>query len=122
MLALSPSHVAVVTGAASGIGLAAARRFAEMGLKVVLADLDNERLHAAARAVAAASSERDVLAVPTDVSRRDEVGTLEAAARTAFGHIHVLMSNAGVQPGSRIFGASASWDKVLEVNLGGVIN
>jgi NAD(P)-dependent dehydrogenase (short-subunit alcohol dehydrogenase family) len=122
MLALSPSHVAVVTGAASGIGLAAARRFAAMGLKVVLADLDDERLHAAASAVAAASSASDVLAVPTDVSRRDEVGTLEAAARAAFGRIHVLMNNAGVQPGSRIFGASSNWDKVLQVNLGGVIN
>jgi hypothetical protein len=93
-----------------------------MGLKVVLADLDNERLQAAASAVAAASSASDVLAVPTDVSQRDEVGTLESAARAAFGRIHVLMNNAGIQPGSRIFGASANWDKVLQVNLGGVIN
>jgi NAD(P)-dependent dehydrogenase (short-subunit alcohol dehydrogenase family) len=122
MLALSPSHVAVVTGAASGIGLAAAKRFAAMGLKVVLADLDDERLHAATSAVAAASSASDVLAVPTDVSLRAEVGRLEAAARAAFGRIHVLMNNAGVQPGSRIFGASSNWHKVLQVNLSGVIN
>jgi len=123
MLALSPSCVAVVTGAASGIGLAAARRFAAMGLKIVLADLDGERLRDAASAVAAiASAKEHVLAVPTDVSRWDEVQQLEAAARGAFGRVHVLMNNAGVQPGSRMFGPRANWERVLEVNLGGVIN
>jgi len=122
MLALSPSHVAVVTGAASGIGLAAAKRLATMGLKVVLADRDDERLHKAATVVAALSSADRVLAVPTDVSKWEDVCDLEARTHSAFGCVHVLMNNAGVQPGSRIFGARESWDQVLQVNLGGVIN
>jgi NAD(P)-dependent dehydrogenase (short-subunit alcohol dehydrogenase family) len=122
MLALSPSRVAVVTGAASGIGLAAARRLAAMGLKVVLADLDGERLRAAASAVTAVTSAENVLAVPTDVGRWDEVCRLEAAARAAFGGVHVLMNNAGVQPGSSILGVRGNWDTVLQVNLGGVIH
>ena len=115
--ALSSGNVAVVTGGASGIGLAAAERFAAMGLKVALADLPGERLDAAAHALTRAGGE--ALAVPTDVSSRDDLRRLETTVLDRFGQIHVLMNNAGVQPGSSLFDGAAAWEQVLAVNLWG---
>lgn len=121
--AFSPSNVAVVTGGASGIGLAAAQRFAAMNLKVCIADVDLERLYRAEETVAAAASggADDVLAIQADVSRLDEVRKLERFVRDRFHRVDVLMNNAGVQPGSTIFGPEVNWDKVIGVNLWGVI-
>jgi len=121
--ALSPSNVAVVTGGASGIGLAAAKRFAALGLKVCIADLAGERLQAAAEEVAAArGGARDVLAVPADVGNLEDVRKLEEIVLSTFGSVHVLMNNAGIQPGSRMFGPPENWERVLRVNLWGVIH
>jgi NAD(P)-dependent dehydrogenase (short-subunit alcohol dehydrogenase family) len=120
--ALAPSHVAVVTGAASGIGLAAARRFAAMGLSVALADLPGERLDSAGREVAAVDGPGEILTVPTDVSSRVEVSRLQAAVLERFGRVHVLMNNAGIQPGSGVFESEAAWERVLAVNLWGPIH
>jgi NAD(P)-dependent dehydrogenase (short-subunit alcohol dehydrogenase family) len=121
--AFSPSNVAVVTGGASGIGLAAAKRFAAMNLKICIADVDSERLHRTAEALAAVSpgGARDVLAISTDVSRLDEVRKLERTVRDRFHRVDVVMNNAGVQPGSHILGPEANWDKVIAVNFWGVI-
>jgi NAD(P)-dependent dehydrogenase (short-subunit alcohol dehydrogenase family) len=121
---LSPSNVAVVAGGASGIGLAAAKRFVAMGLKVCIADLEGERLRAAAEELAAMApgGAPGVLAVPTDVSRVDDLRRLEVTVREAFGAVHVLMNNAGIQPGSGVFGPAEAWERVLAVNLWGVIH
>lgn len=122
--ALVKGHVAVITGAASGIGLAAAKTFARMGLCVVLVDLDGDRLANAAAEVTAlaAGGEADVVAIGTDVSKLDELEALERAVIQRFGRVHVLMNNAGIQPGSALFGPQANWDNVLGVNLMAVIN
>ncbi len=115
--ALQPGLVAVITGAASGIGLAAAERFAKMGLKVCLADLSAEALDKAA-----ATIDADVLTVPTDVSRLDSLQALHDAAYSRFGEVSVLMNNAGTAPGGGPYEHIDRWRRVLEVNLWGVIN
>lgn len=122
--ALTEGRVAVVTGAASGIGLAAARRFASMGLKVCLADLSQQALERAVAEVAAASPKGPdaVIAVPTDVSKLEDVQALRDAAYRAFGEVGVLMNNAGTAPGGGPWEHIDRWRRVLEVNLWGVIN
>ena len=120
-LDLLPDSVAVVTGGASGIGLAAGLRFARMGLSVCLADLGAERLAQAAQAVEAVAPGR-VMTMPTDVSNPDDLVKLETAVREKFGGTDVLMNNAGIQPGSAMFGPAENWTRVLAVNLWGVIH
>ncbi len=122
--ALNPQSVAVVTGGASGIGLAAAKRFAAMGLRVCIADLGGGRLSEAAEAVSALASNgpASVMARPTDVSRAEDLQHLEAAVRERFGGVDLLMNNAGVQPGSTLFGPGEAWDRVISTNLWGIIH
>jgi NAD(P)-dependent dehydrogenase (short-subunit alcohol dehydrogenase family) len=122
--ALSPDHVAVVTGGGSGIGLAAAMRFARSGMKVCIADLGADRLSEAETKLssAAAGGAADIMVMATDVSRIEEVAALESAVRKRFGGTDVLMNNAGIQPGSTMFGPAENWQRVLGVNLWGVIH
>ena len=121
---LPPGSVAVVTGGASGIGLAAAGRFAAMGLQVCIADLGEKRLSESAALLAklAPGGERAILAVEADVSSPAEVTRLEEAVRLRFGGTDLLMNNAGVQPGSKMFGPADAWQRVLGVNLWGAIS
>jgi NAD(P)-dependent dehydrogenase (short-subunit alcohol dehydrogenase family) len=122
--ALTEGRVAVITGAASGIGLAAAKRFAAMGLRVCLADLGGGALEQAAAEVAlvARGGPADVLAVPTDVSKLEEVQRLKDRVYDTFGEVAVLMNNAGTSPGAGPLEHFERWQRVLNVNLWGVIN
>jgi NADP-dependent 3-hydroxy acid dehydrogenase YdfG len=113
--------VAVVTGAASGIGLALATRFAESGMKVVLADVERDALAAATRTLQGAG--HAVLAVPTDVSRGEDVEALAARTVAEFGGVHLLCNNAGVSVAGPLWEHSVrDWEWVLGVNLWGVIH
>jgi NAD(P)-dependent dehydrogenase (short-subunit alcohol dehydrogenase family) len=123
--AMSPNNVAVITGGASGIGLAAAMRFARLGMKVCIADLGTDRLaEAEARLTSAASGGGggDIMARAVDVSRIEDMSELELAVRKRFGGTDILMNNAGIQPGSQMFGPLQSWQRILGVNLWGVIH
>lgn len=118
---IADGGAAVITGGASGIGLAAAHRLAGLGLPVVIADLPGEKLAAAEAGLKAAGAR--VLAVPTDVAKPEELAHLRDAALGAFGHVGVLMLNAGIglNPGGAWKNPEA-WETLLGVNMWGVIH
>src|SRR5947199_5805198 len=121
---MSPNNVAVITGGASGIGLAAAMRFAGLGMKVCIADLGTNRLAEAETSIASVAPRgaADVMAMTADVSRIEDVSVLEQAVRERFGGTDILMNNAGIQPGSQMFNPLQNWQRILGVNLWGVIH
>jgi len=113
--------VAVVTGAASGIGNAVATRLAGEGMRVVLADIEEGPLADAEKKLA--DDGATVLAVPTDVTKGDQVDALAAKTFEAFGTVHVVHNNAGVATGGPMWTLTeADWQWVLGVNLWGVIH
>jgi NAD(P)-dependent dehydrogenase (short-subunit alcohol dehydrogenase family) len=118
MSAMERGKVAVITGAASGIGLAAARRLAGFGMRVCLADRDESRLAEACAVLDGA----DVSAFPVDVSDREEVLALATTIRERFGAVSVLMNNAGVAGGGDALSNPAGWTRVLGVNFFGVLH
>ena len=113
--------VAVITGAASGIGRAIAERCVRAGVKVVLADIEEDPLGLTGEELKGVGG--TVLCVRTDVSKRADVESLAARAYDAFGQVHLLFNNAGVAAGGAPWEATWNdWEWVMEVNLWGVIH
>lgn len=122
--ALTSGAVAVITGGASGIGLAASKKLASLGLRVCIADLGADRLARAREAVVAVAKggDADVMTSETDVARVEALVALADAVDARFGGTNVLMNNAGIGPRSTVLGPAESWARTLEVNLWGVIH
>jgi NAD(P)-dependent dehydrogenase (short-subunit alcohol dehydrogenase family) len=116
--------VAVVTGAASGIGFGMATRFAEAGLKVVMADVEKSALDTAVARLK--DREYDVIGIPTDVSNWESVSELAKKSLSQYGAAHILCNNAGVTSSgmaSKIWEHPQSdWDWVYGVNFWGVLH
>jgi len=119
---VAAGRVAVVTGAASGIGFGLSERFASEGMHVVMADIEEPALAEAAEVLIGRGGE--VLPVPTDVSRPEQVDALRDRTLETFGAVHVLCNNAGVAGLGRPLWdlTPGEWAWVLGVNLWGVIN
>lgn len=119
--AISAGNTAVITGGAAGIGLAAARRFAASRMNIVLVDLREELFQSAESALRAGGAS-EVISRKVDVSDKLAIAELAGEVAGLFGSTDVLMCNAGIQPGSDIFDQDGNWDRVMSVNLGGVVN
>jgi NAD(P)-dependent dehydrogenase (short-subunit alcohol dehydrogenase family) len=113
--------VAVVTGASSGIGRALSRRFADEGMKVVVADIDEAGLASAAAELAQRGA--DAVTVPTDVSNADDIEALATAALNRFGSVHLVCNNAGVGGGGAVADFDVdTWKRVIDIDLWGVLH
>lgn len=112
---IKQGNVAVITGGASGIGREMARRLAGLGMRVCIADLPGDTL---TRAVAETGA---ALGIGVDVAETDQLCALKSRVETALGPVDLLMNNAGIQPGSSIFDTEGTWDRILGVNMWGII-
>ncbi|KIJ62666.1 hypothetical protein HYDPIDRAFT_188958 [Hydnomerulius pinastri MD-312] len=115
-------RVAVITGAASGIGRAAAIELAKAGLKIALADVLEDVLTATGKEVAVIAGDANVLVIPTDVSKIEDVQRLRDKVYEAWGEVAVLLNNAAVGPDSKAWEQLDNWRSTFEVNLFGVVN
>ncbi|WP_295495228.1 SDR family NAD(P)-dependent oxidoreductase [Sphingorhabdus sp. EL138] len=113
--AIAAGNIAVIIGAADGIGLAVAQRLAGLGMIVVLADRDADKLSAARDAIGG-----NAVAIATDVSDRDAVNALAAHVSQNVGPVSVLMNNAGTGRGGNAYSNPDGWDRVIGTNLMGV--
>jgi len=113
-------RVAIVTGAATGIGLATAKLFLERGASVVICDLNREKLDAAVAELSKLGAARGYIA---DVAERAQCDGLAEKVRSEFGRIDILVNNAGITADAQFYKMTEDqWDRVLNVNLKGCFN
>jgi NADP-dependent 3-hydroxy acid dehydrogenase YdfG len=119
---VASGQVAVITGAASGIGLAMARAFAARGLKLVLADIDRAGIDGAVTELGGAGAE--VIGETVDVSRAEDMERLRDRALARFGRVDIVCNNAGIAATFRPIWevAAADWERMVGINLWGVIH
>ncbi|KAF8645179.1 hypothetical protein AX16_008006 [Volvariella volvacea WC 439] len=119
---IQAGRVAVITGAASGIGKAAAFELAKLGLKIALADLPQPNLDRVRLQLVSLVGEANVLAIPTDVSKINEVVNLRDKVYEAWGEVAVLLNNAAIGLRGTSWAGLDEWHKVFDVNVFGVLN
>ncbi|KAG6830010.1 hypothetical protein H0H87_009535 [Tephrocybe sp. NHM501043] len=119
---INAGRVAVITGAASGIGKASALEFAKLGLKLAIADVDEAKLNEFGKLLANQIGEANVLIVPTDVAQLDQVVRLRDRVYETWGEVAVLMNNAGIATKGTSWEGLDAWHKVFSVNLFGIVN
>ncbi|KAJ4496970.1 NAD-P-binding protein [Lentinula lateritia] len=119
---INEGRVAVITGAASGIGRAAALELAKLKLKIAIADVDEARLQQVGKDVAAIVGDANVLVVPTDVSKLDQVVHLKEKVYELWGEVAVLMNNAGIGLKGTSWDGINNWKTIFDVNLFGILN
>ena len=111
--------VAVITGAASGIGFAAAKRFAERGMQIVMLDRDEAQLNDKANLIGKITKVYPFL---VDVSNKASVLDTADDVKKTVGPISLLFANAGIQPGSSFDGDVENWQRILDVNFWGIVH
>jgi NAD(P)-dependent dehydrogenase (short-subunit alcohol dehydrogenase family) len=113
--------IVMITGGSGGLGAALAQAFATQGCRVVIASRNSAKLKAIAETIALNGGQ--VLALPCDVTQREEVKNLDAEIRTAWGDVQILVNNAGIARAIRLLDMPDDlWDKTLDVNLTGAYN
>lgn len=120
---ITAGNVAIITGAALGIGRATSMRFAGLGMRVCMVDLESDDFDTAVADVrAAAGNADDVMAFPADVAAMDDLENLREAVYQKCGRVDVLMNNAVTRFGAGFWDDLADWRRAVDVNLWGVIN